>query len=120
MMTAGMSTGLIGRLAIILVLKVCGRVVMGLPNRGVMCIVRDLNRGCGMSRRVVGAACRRRKCRQSLQRQGQHQQPDGNQSRMFHGAKFYGYSAESAIHEKDSGAGKRFTSRTLPAGQRRV
>lgn len=51
-----MAAGLIGGLAIVLVLMVCGG--MAMPGRGVMSVVRVLRYGYGRRRVFVGAACR--------------------------------------------------------------
>lgn len=90
MMTAGVSAGLVGGLAIVLVLMVCGgRVSMPMPGRGVMPVARVLRYGYGRRCVFVGAARSWRKCRQSLHGQGEHQQPY-DKSHGFHRTAVYG------------------------------
>lgn len=71
------------RLPLIVLRKICGVVMRGNGN-GVMV---PGSRRCGVgpvSRVAIKARCRWRKRSQALYRQGQHQQPDGNQSHGFH------------------------------------
>lgn len=75
-----MAAGLIGGLAIVLVLMVCG-MFMRVRRVAMMAVLYGL--GC-MGRMALAAARRRSVRRQCLQWQGQHQQPDGNQSRESH------------------------------------
>lgn len=87
-MAAGMAVGLIGRLAVI-VLRVIRAMVMRCWSvmMALLAVVHAVH--C----RGICAACRRRECSQALQRQSEQQQPDGNQSQLFHGCKFMGFSA---------------------------
>jgi hypothetical protein len=92
-MAAGVAS-LIGGLAVVMLVVsgmfvFCGCGVMLMRVRlGTVCGVCGVP-GCG----AVGATGGRRKCSQTLQRQGQQQQPDGNQSQRFHGWKFRGFRA---------------------------
>lgn len=87
MVTAGVAVGLIAGLVAVLL-----RVIRAMVMRrccSTMMVLRAVVHAvtCG----GIRAACRRRKCRQTLQRQGQQQQPDGSQSQAFHGYKSRGF-----------------------------
>lgn len=82
MVTAGVTAGLLGGLAIIRVPVI---------RRVVMCLCCDIMKtlmvavhGMACGRGGVRATRCRRKCRQTLHRQGQQQQPDGDQAQRFH------------------------------------
>lgn len=87
MMAAGMAVRLSGWLAVVLLL-VIHAMVMQLRGSFMMVLRTVVH---AVPCRNIRAARRRRKCRQTLQRQGQQQQPDGNQSQMFHGWQFKGF-----------------------------
>ncbi len=88
MMTAGVAVGLVGRLTIVVLQLICG-MVMSLYCDVMMTLMATV---CGsLCGRGIGAARRRRKCSQSLHRQGQQQQPDGNQSQVLHGLQFMSF-----------------------------
>ena len=82
-MAAGLAAGLVDRLTAVRLLLVCSMLMaVGCIARVVVLrAIHSLHRMCRM---FVAAARRRRKCCQTLHRQGQQQQPDGNQARGLH------------------------------------